>query len=79
MADEEMKSEEAAQAESETTAANEPEVVTPAEQIQRGQRKAAREAAQSESGHVHDELQPGGGYIVDGVLQDSEGNPVKGK
>jgi len=55
-----------------------PEVVTPGESAQRRQRAAAREALAAERDMPIDEAPPGGRYMVDGVLVDCDGKPVKG-
>ncbi len=61
--------------------AAEPEVVTREELNQRNARRAAREAATTEVGRdlPIDEAPAGGRYMVDGVLVDANGEPLKDK
>jgi hypothetical protein len=56
-----------------------PEVVTREELNQRKARQAAREAVTTDVGRALpiDECQPGGRFLVGGVLVDAEGKPLK--
>lgn len=57
--------------------ADEPEVVTPTEALQRAQRRSAQEELAAGPQEKRDELKPGQGFIVGGVLVDANGEPIK--
>lgn len=56
---------------------DEPKVVTPTEALQSAQRRAAQEELATGPQEKRDEMKPGQGFLVDGVLVNADGEPLK--